>query len=191
MKYLLSVFIIFFMSLTAVKAAVERNYKFSYEETGDGFLENADLEIKGSTVFITHHDDDKITIKITRSGDLYLDGKKVSTSSRGQQLLKQFNREIRELVESAEKLGYDAGKIGIEGAHIAASAVSGLLEALFTDVTLDDLDKELEKKAAKIEAKAKKLEKKAEKIERQAEELEELQAELKQHIEELEELEWF
>lgn len=190
-KSLMPFLIILFFSLTLVNAAVDRDYKISCKGTVDGFLEDADLEIKGSTIYITHQDDDRITLKITRSGDLYMDGRKVNTNRRGQQLLKQFNRQIRELVDSAEKLGYEAGKIGVEGAHIAASAVSGLVEALFTDVTLEDLDKELEKKAEKIEAKAEKLEKKAEKIEQKVEELEELQAELRENIEELEELEWF
>ena len=190
-KYLLPLLLILFVSLTLVNAAVERNYNICYKVTVDGFLEDADLEIKGSSVYITHHDNGKITLKITRFGDLYLDGRKIHTNGRGKKLLRQFNHEIRELFDSAEKLGYEAGKIGVDGAHIAASAVSGLLEAFFSEVTLDDLDKELEKKVEKIEAKAKKLEKKAEKIEQQAEELEELQAELKEHIEELEELEWF
>jgi len=190
-KSLLPFMIILFFSLTLLNAAVESHHKICTKGTVNGFLEDADLEIKGSTIYITHHDDDNITLKITRSGDLYMDGRKVDTNRRGQQLLKQFNRQIRELVDSAEKLGYEAGKIGVEGAHIAASAVSGLVEALFTDVTFEDLDKELEKKAERIEAKAEKLEKKAEKIEQKAEELEELQAELRENIEELEELEWF
>jgi len=190
-RYLPSLLIILVFSLTLANAAVERDYKICYKGTVDGFLEDADLEIKGSNVYITHHDNDKTTLKITGSGDLYMDGRKVHINGRGQKLLGQFNHQIRELFDSAEKLGYEAGKIGVDGAHIATSAVSGLVEAFFSEATLDDLEKELEKEAEKIEAKAKKLEKKAEKIEQQAEELEELQAELKEHIEELEELEWF
>jgi predicted nuclease with TOPRIM domain len=190
-KYLLPVSFILIFSLTFLNAAVEKHHHICYKGTTDGFLDGAELEIKGSTVYITQQDEDKITVKITRSGDLYLDKKKIDTNRRGRELLKQFNHDIRELLDSAEKLGYEAGKIGVEGAHIASSAVSGLLDAFFTEATLEDLDKELEKKAEKIEEKAKKLEKKAEKIEQQAEELEELQAELKAQIEELEELEWF
>jgi len=186
MRISLPILIIIYATLMIGHAAVVEHHNISV----DGCLGDASLEIKGSTVYITQNDDD-ITLKITRSGELFINGQRVETSSKGKRLLKDFNHQMRELIESAEKLGYEAGKIGVEGAHIASSAVSGLMEVLFTDLTIEDLDEELEKEAEKIEAKAKKLEKKAQKIERKAEELEELQAELKRQIAELDELEWF
>ncbi|UCF63475.1 MAG: hypothetical protein JSW33_13055 [bacterium] len=186
MRIVLPVSIIILTSLILSYAAVVEHHNISVE----GCLGDASLEIKGSTVYIMQDDDD-VTLKITRSGELFINGQQVETSKKGKRLLKDFNHQMRELIESAEHLGYEAGKIGVEGAHIATSAVSGLMEVLFTDLTIDDLEEELENEAEKIEAKAKKLEKKAQKIERKADELEELQAELKKQIAELDKLEWF
>jgi len=186
MKLFLPIFVAFLVMLSIGHTAVVEDHHINV----NGCLGDADLEIKGTTIYITH-EEDNITLKITRSGDLYMNNQQIRTSKRGRKLLQEFNHQMRELIHSAGEIGLEAGKIGVEGAHIASSAISGLMEVLFTEQTIDDLDKELEKEAAKIEAKAKKLEKKAKKIEQKAEDLEDLQAELKQQIAELDELEWF
>ena len=55
----------------------------------------------------------------------------------------------------------------------------------------DDLERDMERDAEKLEARAEKLEKKAEKIEQMVDELDELAYEMRREIPELDELGWF
>jgi chaperonin cofactor prefoldin len=172
-------------------AAVDTDHRFQCSLKGKVHFEQANFEIEGSTLVVTHRGHDDTVVEITSSGELYIDNRKVTLSRNQQKLLKKFNKETRELVSSAKNLGKEAGELGIEGAELGVSALAELVHVMFTEAEMDDIEYKLEKEAEKLEAKASKLEKKADKLEQRADALESMHSDIKDEIRELNDLDWF
>ena len=172
-------------------AAVDTDRRFQCSLNGNVHFEQANFEIEGSTLVITHKGHDDTVVEITSNGELYIDNRKVIVKRNHQKLLKKFNKETRELISNAINLGKEAGELGIDGAELGVSALAELIHVMFTEAEMDDLERKLEKEAEKLEAKASKLEKKADKLEQRADELESLHSDLKDEIRELNDLDWF
>jgi len=147
--------------------------------------------IDDGTIVITHDGADFCEIEITEECELYIDGDLIKTNAEGKRLLQEYYDQASELTDAAVRIGLEGAKIGADGAILGIQAVASVAKLLRSDYDTDDLEREMEMKSAKIEAKAERLEEKAEAIEDSAEELEELSDQLKDEIPELEELEWF
>jgi chaperonin cofactor prefoldin len=79
----------------------------------------------------------------------------------------------------------------MEGAKLGLKAVGGVFKMMLTSYDGDDLDRDMEWEAEKLEKKAKRLEEKAEDIEELAEDLERIVEEMNETIPEIGELDWF
>lgn len=177
--------------ISLLSAAEEQSLKPEYRKYHFECWENFNIDVQGSTVVIRHFGPEGAVIEISKDGDLFIDQEEIKTDRQSRKLLQDYNHIMRSLISSAEKIGWEAIKIGGKGAELGLEAVSGILTALCTDLDIDDLEDHLEKKARKIESEANKLEEKARKLEEQASKLEEVHEQLKDRIVELEELEWF
>jgi hypothetical protein len=191
MKYLFLIIINCFLSFSIIFAADDYSIRSEDQKFHFECWENFNIDVEGKTVVINHYGDNGSMVEITEDGELYIDRKKVKTDRQSRALLQDYNHMMRELIASAEKLGYDAVRIGGKGADLGLEAVSGILEVMCTDLEMDELEASLEKKAQKIEQAAEKLEARAEELEDQAEELEAVHDKLKNRIDELTQLEWF
>jgi len=191
MKYLSLNIIICCLGFSVLFAA--DNYSIKSEDPKFHFecWENFNIDVEGKNVVINHYGTDISMVEISEDGELFIDQEKVKTDRQSRALLQDYNHMMRELIASAEKLGYDAVKVGGKGADLGLEAVSGILEVMCTDLEMEELEENLEKKAQKIEQAAEKLEARAEELEDQAEELEAIHDKLKDQIDELDQLEWF
>jgi hypothetical protein len=180
-----------FLSASFVWSADEYSIKSENQKYHFECWENFNIDVEGKTVVINHYGDNSTIVEITEDGELFIDQEKVKTDRQNRALLQDYNLMMRDLIASAEKLGYDAAKVGGRGADLGLEAVSGILEVMCTDLEMDELEESLEKKAQKIEQAAEKLEARADELENQAEELEAVHNKLKDRIDELDQLEWF
>ncbi|MCP4568938.1 MAG: YggN family protein [FCB group bacterium] len=130
-------------------------------------------------------------VEITEDYELYINGDLIKTNKEQKQLLKEYYTLVDELVEKAEDIGWEGGKIGIAGAKIGMQALGGVFKMLLTDYTEEEFESDIELKAEELEERAEELEEEAEKLEDIAEEIEDRQIELAEEIPELEDLGWF
>ncbi|HFE62891.1 MAG TPA: DUF2884 family protein [Caldithrix sp.] len=154
-------------------------------------LENVSIDIEEEGILFTCPDDDRSTVEITDDGELFVKGRKVALDKDQEQLLLEFDAEIREVIAEAVRIGYQGAQVGIRGASIGLKAVSGLACVLLTDYRQEDLDRDLEQLSEELEMQAEKIEKKADDLEERAEALKELHFQLKSEIPALRELDWF
>lgn len=154
-------------------------------------LENVSIDIEEESILFTCPDDYQSTVEITEVGELFVDGRPIALDKDQEQLLQEFDAEIRELMKEAELIGYQGAQVGIRGARIGLKAISGLAWVLLTDYRQEDLDRDLEELSEELEEQAEKLEKRADDLEERAEELKKLHFQLKSEIPELQELDWF
>jgi cell division protein ZapA (FtsZ GTPase activity inhibitor) len=180
-----------FLFASLVWAADEYSIKPENQKYHFECWENFNIDVEGKTVVINHYGTDGSLVEINEDGDLFIDREKVKTDRQSRELLKDYNQRMRDLISSAEKIGFEAAKVGGKGADLGLEAVSGILAVMCTDLEMDDLEDHLDKKAKKLEREAEKLEDKAKALEEQAEELEAVHDNLKDRISELDELEWF
>jgi hypothetical protein len=168
-------------------AAEDPALKNSARDWSLNFLSHADIDIKGSSVFIISQEGGKATIEMTKNGQLYIDGRKVRTNNEEKQLIKEYHHLIVDIVESAEEVGIECAEIGIESAEIGINAVQEVIQNLCDEQEWKYVERKLEKKAKKIEATATKLENKIEDLEELAEEMGELHQDMLEHFPELKE----
>lgn len=191
MKIFYLVIINCFLLISLVSAADEYSIKPENQKYHFECWENFNIDVEGNTVVINHYGADGSLVEISENGDLFIDREKVKTDQQSRELLQDYNQMMRELISSAEKIGFEAAKIGGKGAELGLEAVSGILAVMCTDLEMDGLEDKLDKKAEKLEREAYKLETRAKELEEQAEELEAVHDNLKNQIDELDELEWF
>ena len=140
-------------------------------------LENIAIDFENGALVITPRSGENFKVEITDDDELFINGRKISTSSEERELLGEYRHDMSYLIHRAEE-------IGIEGARIGLYAVSGLVEVVCTDLELEDLEAELESESNKLENEAKELEDLSTR-------LEDLHYELKERISELQELRTF
>jgi hypothetical protein len=140
-------------------------------------LENIAVDFENGTLVITPRSGENFKVEITDNDELFVNGRKISTSSEERELLGEYRHDMSYLVHRAEE-------IGIEGARIGLYAVSGLIEVVCTDLELEELEAELESESSRLENEA-------EELEELSTRLEDLHNELKDRISELRELRTF
>jgi hypothetical protein len=164
--------------------------KYSYN--GDfNYCDNTNIRVDDGLVIITHRGYDKAVVEITDDYELSVNGQDIKLDSDQKQLVKEYYNLVVDINEEATQIGMEGAKIGLEGAKLGTTALKNVLKMFLTDYDSDDLERDMEKEAAKIEAKADALEKQADKIEAKAEELEEVAERLEDKIPELRNIIWY
>ncbi len=159
-----------------------------YHERSD----HISIDMKHGAVVIKHREGrDRSKVEITEEYNLFIDGEKIETDQEQKKLLGEYHQTVVDIHESAKEIGWEGARIGVDGARIGLQAGLGVLKMLFTSYDEDDLDRDLDRATAKIEARAEALEDKAEIIEDMADDLEDLTIDLSEAIPELAQLEWF
>jgi len=156
-----------------------------------GCLDNVDISIDDGCVIIFPDDDDNECVEITETHRLYINGRRVRTNTKQEALLAEYHEQVYFIVDEAKEIGLEGAKVGVQGAVIGLKAVVGVFRLISPNYGTDDLERDLEREAEKIEVKAERLEEEAEDIEELADELEDMHYNLKRNIPELRRLGWF
>jgi hypothetical protein len=143
------------------------------------------MEFKHNSVIITYSEGTPEEVEVTERHELIVDGKQVKLNPDQQKLVSDFYEATRDLIADAKEIGLEGAAVGLQGAKVAVKAVAGVFEMLCTSYTSDDLERDVEREAAKIERRAEKLEVKADKIEAAADNAERLYDRMEDRIPEL------
>jgi hypothetical protein len=142
-------------------------------------------------VLSIEHEDRGWIVEITEDYELFVNGIRIRTDRRQRKLLRRYYRDYEDIEELAGVLAREGARIGVEGAKLGVSAAACAAKLLLEDYDYDDMEDEIEDKAAEIEKMAEKLERKAEKIEDIADDLEKTHRKLRRSVPELGDLEDF
>lgn len=152
---------------------------------------NYEIDIDDGTIILSPRSHRYAKVKITDDYRLYVNGRKVDLDDDQKELVKQFHDLTIQIREDAREIGREGAKIGVAGARLGVDAIVSIFKLLRWDYDSDDLEREIEQKAAKLEVRAERLEARAEKIEAMAEELETIEEKLERQIPELRERDRF
>ncbi len=152
---------------------------------------NYEMEIDDGTIILSPRSRRYSEVKITDDCRLYVNGRKVELDDEQKELVMEFHGLAVQIEEDARKIGKEGAKIGVAGAKLGIDALASVFKLLRSDYDSDDLEREIEHKAAKIEAMAEKLEARAEKIEQMACELEMIEEKMERKILEMRKRESF
>ncbi len=156
-----------------------------------GAFEDMSFDLEDGSIIMTRSGRRVETVEVTENYELYVNGDRVKLDTDQQKLVQEFYYQGMEIVEYAKELGWEGARIGVSGAKLGLKAVGNVFRLLFTGYDTDDFEREMERAAAKIEARAERLEEKAEKVEDMVEDLEDTAWEMDRKIPELRELDWF
>ena len=169
-----------------------RHHDLDRDSWYDEHSDHISIDMKHGAVVIEHREgQDRSEVEITEEYELFIDGDLITTDQEQEKLLKEYHTLVVDIHDYAKEIGWEGARIGVDGAKIGLQAGLGVLKMLFTSYDDDDLDRDLDRATAKIEARAEALEDKAEIIEDMADDLEDLTIDLSEAIPELAELEWF
>ena len=154
--------------------------------------ESTSFDLDHGTVVITHRQDrHRDVVEIGEDSTLVINGEHITLNDRQKELVGEFHEDCMDIYDAAKKVGWEGAKVGVEGAKLGLKAVGCVFKLLSPDYDSDDMEEELEREAAKIEAKADVLELHANRIEEMADELEDLTVDMRRAIPELDALGWF
>ena len=155
------------------------------------FNNDTRIYIRNDDVVIRTEDLAAGKVIITEDFDLIVNRDTLELNEDQQALVFEYYQLVDESIESAKNIGWEGAKVGVSGAAIGVKAVVGVFRMILPNYGPDDLERDMEAEAARIEAKADILEKKAEIIDEKLDELESIHETLKQEIPELKNLDWF
>lgn len=158
--------------------------------SGNFIDDGVEIDFEDGSIFLTNRFHRGDEVEITRDHELIVNGDKITLSPDEAEMVAAFYDETHELIEQAKEIGLKGARVGVEGAKVGLKAVNGVLKAMFTSYTLDDMERDIEREAAKVEAQAEKLEVEASILEEQAEEVESLYDDMFRDINALRDLEW-
>lgn len=204
-KYIIAILVLC-IGLTSVLSMDKQNRRSRSFPGRMSCLDHIDLDIEDGSVMIypdydkyddddrhrrRRRDRDEDCVEITDTYKLYINGRRVKTTEEQEELLAQYHDQVYDIVDEAKRIGWEGAKIGLEGAKLGVKAVAGVVKLLLPGYSSDDLERDMEKEAEKIELKAERLEEEAEKIEVLVDDLEDMHYGLRDHIPELDKLRWF
>jgi hypothetical protein len=155
------------------------------------FNNDTRIYIRNDDVVIRTEDLAAGKVIITEDFDLIVNRDTLELNEDQQALVFEYYQLVDESIESAKNIGWEGAKVGVSGAAIGVKAVVGVFRMILPNYGPDDLERDMEAEAARIEAKADILEKKAEIIDEKLDKLESIHETLKQDIPELKNLDWF
>jgi len=193
-RYLLLTLVVILIAYPSLSAGSRNHFVRHVSWQSDDRLDRSHLEIdlEDGTLVITHEDRrDYSTVEITEKYELYIDGRHVKTDKDQKKLLGEYYELVVGFEDAIIDIGKEGARIGISGAALGLKAVGGVFKLLSPHYDSDDLERDLEREAEKIEVKAEKLERQAEQIEGMVDELDDIARELTREIPELDDLSWF
>ncbi len=143
------------------------------------------FDFKGKKVIVKYKYGTPRRVEVNERHELRADGTLIKLDREQQELVGEFYEKTRELIVNAQAIGLEGASIGVQGIGVAATALTGVVNMIFTSYTSDDLERDVEREAAKIERRANRLEDKADQLETLAEEVEDLYDEMEDSIPEL------
>ena len=152
------------------------------------------LDFRGSKLEVEYidRDGDRLgVVEISKVYELTIDGERIDLDSSQTALVGEFYETAASLDKSIDELIDDAAGIGLAGGGLALKALGRVLKLVSANYDTDDLERDMERDAAKLEKRAEELEERAEDIEAMAYDLEDLAEELCDEIPELDRLGWF
>jgi hypothetical protein len=176
------------LAFVTVDAKTRHHFASTTYNYNDGDLS---IDFEGSSLIITCDYDDYDVVEINAEYELYVNDDEIKLDQEEQKLVKEFYDQSAEVQRSVKKIAAEGARIGLKGAKLGLKAIGGLFKAALTSYTTDDLERDIEWEAERIEADAEVLERKAKKIERQVDLLEDIGIELTDRIPELQEIECF
>jgi hypothetical protein len=190
MKKLALLLLVFALMIGSTAWAGHSYTIHSSSHTYDEYDNKVDIDMEDGSILITNEDDD-VTVEITEDHELLVDDDGVSLDAEQQKLVAAFYTEVVDIREQGIAVGWEGAKIGMDGAKLGAKAIGRLIKMLLTRYDEDDMERDMERDADKIEVKAELLEVKAEVLEKLAHQIEEHTFELFDTVDELKELDWF
>lgn len=149
-----------------------------------------DIDMEDETIIITNEDNNAL-VEITEDYKLFLDDDEITLNAEQQQLVTEFYTLVVDIKEQGQAVGWEGARIGLDGAKLGAKAIGRLVKMLLTRYDEDDMERDMERDADRIEARAELLEVKAEALEKMAFRIEESSYELFDSVDELRDLDWF
>ena len=193
-RYVLLILVVILIAYPSLNAGSRNHFVRHVTWQSDDRLDRSHLEIdlEDGTLVITYEDRrDYSTVEITEEYELYIDGQHIKTDKDQKKLLREYYELFVGFEDAIIDIGKEGARIGISGAALGLKAVGGVFRLLSPHYDSDDLERDLEREAEKIEKKAEKLERQAEKIEDMVDELDDIAWELTREITELDDLGWF
>ncbi len=191
MKKHLIMVMAFLLAVSSVYGMERKRRSKSIFDRRIGCLEGVDISIDDGSVILYPDDDDDEYVEITETYRLYINGHRIKTNTEQEALLAEYHEQVYFIVDEAMEIGWEGAKVGVQGAVIGLKAVVGVFRLISPNYGTDDLERDLEREADKIEVKAERLEEEAEDIKELADELEDMHYSLKRNIPELRRLGWF
>ena len=193
-QYVLLTLVVVLIAYPSLNADSRNHFIRHVSWQSDDRLDRSHLEIdlEDGTLVITHEDRrDYSTVEITEEYELSVDGRHIKTDKDQKKLLGEYYELVVGFEDAIIDIGKEGARIGISGAVLGLKAVGGVFKLLSPHYDSDDLERDLEREAEKIEEKAEKLERQAEQIEHMVDELDAIARELTREIPELDDLGWF
>lgn len=118
-----------------------------------------DAEMKGAEVRLDDAnlkiDGEDLVLRASGAELIHIDAdRRLTVAGRAVAVPPASRADLDAYVAGFRKLSADAEAIGYEGGRIAGKAVTGLVSVLFTDATMDDFERSMEARGARLEAKA-------------------------------------
>ena len=193
-RYVLLILVVILIAYPSLNAGSRNHFVRYVSWQSDDRPDRSHLEIdlEDGTLVITYEDRrDYSTVEITEEYELYIDGQHIKTDKDQKKLLGEYYELVVGFEDAIIDIGKEGARIGISGAALGLKAVGGVFRLLSPHYDSDDLERDLEREAEKIEKKAEKLERQAEKIEDMVDELDDIAWELTRQVTELDDLGWF
>ena len=76
-------------------------------------LDNVDIDIDDGSVIISPEYGDDEYVEITEEYKLYVNGRKVRTSTEEREMLAAYHEQVYDIVDEAKRIGWKGAKIGV------------------------------------------------------------------------------
>ena len=111
-------------------------------------LRDTDIDLDGRDLVLRA--DGAELVHVDAKGKLFVEGRPVAVPASARPHLVAY-------VDGFHRLGADAADLGHAGAKLGVHALSGLVNVLFTDSTIDDYEQDMERAGERLEGRAEQL----------------------------------
>ena len=191
---MLSVLTLAVMALAAAPVLADHHHHGSADRHHTRHLshgESMESDWDGDTLVLKAPAGSDDRVAITPAGGLTINGDTVPLDRGERRLVQDFYGGYVRIEEEAATLGAAGAKLGVAGAALAARALARVVRLSRDDYDEEDLEREMDAEAARMESKGADLEKRGEAIASLVDDLRATVAELRGRIPELGALDWF
>lgn len=146
--------------------------------------------IRNDNVYVAENGSPSYRFKITPANDLYIRGKSVDLNASQRDLVRSFYDYAYSVTEDSKAIGIEGAKIGISGAGLGLKAGLSVLKLLLPGYDSDDLERDMDAAASRIEEKADVLEEKADNLELIIDDMQDVYDSIIESLPELSEDDW-